>query len=557
MLISGFMEMLSVTLIIPFMQTIFEADTITQNNYVMVIMEMLGLQTYTSFLIFLSLLMVAIYFVKNAFLVAEVTIQEKFVQNNQYALQQELLQSFLKRPYEYFLSANTGEIMRVIMSDTSSAFSALTTLITLFSETIVSVVLTITAFIIAPQMMLVMSLLLLFTVAIIGLFSKRIARKAGIDYQIASTTMYLTLLQAIEGIKEVKLSQKESYFERHYERNSEILVRASYRNKLAATLPRYLIETIAMCGFFMLLSVLIYRGENIGKLVPIVSSVAMAAVRLLPAANRIAAAISSLNYSEPAVDKLLANMSYIKEGVLSSENNKQYEISDSIQIEELKKSITVKSVSYKYPTGVSNVLNNATLEIKKGQFIGIVGASGAGKTTVVDIILGLLRPQSGSVYVDGNDINQDMYGWLSQIGYIPQSIFMLMGDIRSNVAFGVDEEKIDDVKVWKALKEASLEEFVKSLPDGIYTEIGERGIRISGGQKQRIGIARALYNDPDLLFFDEATSALDNETEAAIIDSIDHLHGAKTMVIIAHRLTTIEHCDVVYRVEGGKIIRER
>ena len=196
------------------------------------------------------------------------------------------------------------------------------------------------------------------------------------------------------------------------------------------------------------------------------------------------------------------------------------------------------------------------MTIKKGTSIGIVGASGAGKTTIVDIILGLLHPQEGGVYIDGKDIQDDINGYLGNIGYIPQSIFMLDGTIRDNVAFGVDEQKIDDERVVTALEEAALYDHVKSLPDWLDTEIGERGIRLSGGQRQRLGIARALYTDPDILVFDEATSALDNDTETAIMDSINHLHGIKTMIIIAHRLTTIKDCDIVYRVENGTIKRE-
>lgn len=557
MLISGFMEMLSVALIVPFVQTVFNAETVMQNKYVILVMDIFNLQTYKTFLIFLSVLMGVIYFAKNAFLVAEYTIQERFVQNNQYALQQTLLCSFLKRPYEYFLTTNSGEIMRIVMSDTAAAFSSLTTLITLFSELVVSIVLTITAFALAPQIMLVMTALLLVAVVIIGRFSKKTVRKAGEDFQKASTVMYLTLLQVIEGIKEVKLSKKENFFEKRYEKNSKSIIRASYINRLASNLPRYLIETFVMCGLFITLAVIMYMDAELGTLVPVLSGVAMAAVRLMPAANRIATAVSTLNYSEPAVDKLISNMSYLNEDECSSNIENAVNNNREICIDGFNDSIVAKDVYYKYPTGSSNVLSNAFLEIKRGQFVGIVGPSGAGKTTTVDLILGLLRPQSGEVLIDEKEICKDMDGWLSQIGYIPQSIFMLMGDIRSNVAFGVEEEDIDDDKVWKALRDASLEEFVKSLPDGIYTDIGERGVRVSGGQKQRIGIARALYRDPDILFFDEATSALDNETEAAIIDSIDHLHGSKTMIIIAHRLTTIEHCDVVYRVEDGKITKER
>ena len=219
--------------------------------------------------------------------------------------------------------------------------------------------------------------------------------------------------------------------------------------------------------------------------------------------------------------------------------------------------IELSNINYQYPTGKTDVLSDACLSIHKGESVGIVGASGSGKTTAVDVLLGLLRPQNGKVLVDGTDIQLDMDGWLKQIGYIPQSIFMLDGDIRENVVFGLPKREIDDVRVWEVLKEAAIDDFVRTLPEGLDTQLGERGVRLSGGQRQRIGIARALYSDPEVLFFDEATSALDNDTEAAIMDSINHLQGSKTMVIIAHRLSTIEGCDHIYRVENGKIEKER
>ena len=220
-------------------------------------------------------------------------------------------------------------------------------------------------------------------------------------------------------------------------------------------------------------------------------------------------------------------------------------------------SIDLENIRYKYPTGEKDILNGAGLRIEKGTSIGIVGASGSGKTTAVDLILGLLTPNAGIVTVDGVDIHNGYKNWISQIGYIPQSIFLLDSNIRENVAFGVPPEEIDDEKVWHALKEAALDDHVRSLPDGINTEIGERGIRLSGGQRQRLGIARALYFDPEVIVFDEATSALDNDTEIAIMESINHLQESKTMIIIAHRLSTIENCDAVYCVEDGKIFRQR
>ena len=338
---------------------------------------------------------------------------------------------------------------------------------------------------------------------------------------------------------------------------------------------------------------MIYKGADLNTVVPMLSAVAMAAVRLLPSVNRISGALASISYTEPMLDKLIENLKAISgseeislaAGDLKAKTEARTEEAEGSAISDgnanrpadtgaggtaetgadsvgtafprLSRAITVEDVVYHYPKSDKNVLEHANLTITPGESVGIVGQSGAGKTTLVDIILGLLRPASGRVAIDGVDIRTDNQAWLAQIGYIPQMIFMLDGTIRDNVAFGEDAEDIDDADVWAALREASMEDFVKSLPDGLDTQLGERGVRISGGQRQRIGIARALYTNPSVLIFDEATSALDNETEAAIMDSINHLHGTKTMIIIAHRLTTIEGCDHVYRVEGGKIRQER
>lgn len=223
----------------------------------------------------------------------------------------------------------------------------------------------------------------------------------------------------------------------------------------------------------------------------------------------------------------------------------------------VKKSIELRDITYHYPNSEPLIFDHANMEIPVGAAVGIVGTSGAGKTTVVDILLGLLEIQTGGVYADGVNIKENYRSWLKNVGYIPQMIFMLDDTIRKNVAFGIAEEEIDEDRLWEVLREAQLDEFVKSLPEGVDTSIGERGIRISGGQRQRIGIARALYYDPEVLILDEATSALDNDTEAAIMDSINSLHGRKTLIIIAHRLQTIEKCDMVYRVENGKAVLEK
>ena len=290
-------------------------------------------------------------------------------------------------------------------------------------------------------------------------------------------------------------------------------------------------------------------------MLPQLSAFAMAAVRLMPSVNRMSASLNSMSYQEPALDKMLEHLA-VAEKWKSQQKASDVASSRMAGKITLDQSAELSDITYSYPNTATPVLLHANMEIPVGKSIGVVGASGSGKTTAVDILLGLLELQNGSVLSDGANIQADYKGWLGHIGYIPQMIYMLDDTIRANVAFGVPEKAIDEDQVWRALEEAQLKDFVQSLPNGLDTTIGERGVRLSGGQRQRIGIARALYPDPELLIFDEATSALDNETEAAIMESINALHGRKTMVIIAHRLTTIKECDMVYRVEDGKIIRE-
>ena len=280
-------------------------------------------------------------------------------------------------------------------------------------------------------------------------------------------------------------------------------------------------------------------------------------MRLLPSANRINNYQTSISYFEPFFMGVSDNLQEeIHDGSVTYDPE-AYRKKLNVEKLPVKKEIRLEDITYKYPNTETWIFEHADMEISVGASVGIVGVTGAGKTTIVDILLGLLQMESGHILADGVNVNENYAGWLKNIGYIPQTIFMIDDSIRKNVAFGVPEEEIDDKKVWRALEEAALDEFVKSLPDGMETGIGERGIRISGGQRQRISIARALYEDPEVLVLDEATSALDNETEAAIMDSINRLHGRKTLVIIAHRLQTIEKCDMVYRVQGGKISRER
>ena len=298
-------------------------------------------------------------------------------------------------------------------------------------------------------------------------------------------------------------------------------------------------------GMLGLIIIFLLAGRSISTMMQQLSAFALAAVRLMPSANRMNTYINQIAFYEPSLDVVIRELN----------DCTSYKYQDEIENGLIfSKEILLQNVSFHYPESEVYVLEKVDLKIPIGHSVGFVGHSGSGKSTAVDIILGLLKPQTGKVLIDGIDIEKAYNTWLSKVGYIPQMIYMLDDTIRRNVAFGEEETEIQDEKIWEALKDAQLLEFVKDLPEGLETKIGERGVRLSGGQRQRIGIARALYNQPDILIFDEATSALDNETEAAVMEAIDFLKGKKTMIIIAHRLETIRNCDIVYRVEKGKIV---
>lgn len=559
MLIGGFLEVLGVSLMIPLVGAIMNPDIIQTNETVGIICAMFDLHSYRTFVILCIVTLIAVFIIKDLFLIGQYYIQYRFVYNNRFDTQKKLLEVFMNRPYEYYLNVQSGEVIRVIQGDVEGTYILLTTLLGFLTETIVSLALIITISFVDLKMTIFVAVMMGIILLLIAKTIKPVLRKEGHSHLINTAMSHQWLLQAINGIKEIKVTQKEHFFKKHYEKSGSHVIQAERKYNVLGHVPRLLIEMVSICSVLTWIAIMIYWGQEIESLITSLSAFIMAAVKLMPSANRIVAALNAITYQEPALDKMLENLETIeKENVFSKKQLFDKEQSyESTAVITLKREVCLQKISYAYPNNAQRVLEDADMVIPIGKSVGIVGTSGAGKTTAVDIMLGLLVPQKGQVLADGIDVQQNYSGWLNHIGYIPQSIFMLDDSIRANVAFGLDEDEIKDDMVWYALEEAQLAEFVKSLPDGINTQTGERGVRLSGGQKQRIGIARALYTDPELLIFDEATSALDNETEAAIMESIHSLHGKKTMVIIAHRLQTIEVCDMVYRVADGKIERER
>ncbi len=548
MLIGACFEVLGVSMMLPLVTAVMDPDIITENPLCAWICGRFGLTDHVSFVIWCILALVIIYVVKAAYLTFEYSIQYRFVFNNRFLTQSRLMKAYLNRPYEYFLSAQSGEIIRIVQEDANNSFNMLTVILGFATEAVVACSVILAIFIINPFMTAFVAAALIFLIAAIAKGLKPLLRREGLAYQETYAATNKWLLQSITGIKEVKVTRTEDFFLDNFVRYGQKMVNAARWNSTLQTIPRNLIELVSVCSMMIVLGIMIAMGEEMESLIPSLSAFVMAAVKLLPSANRMLAGITQMTFYEPALDNMLANLD-----VLEEETKEECRNAGTMP---LLKEIRFSGIDYTYPGGEKKIFDHAALTIPVGSSVGIVGTSGAGKTTAVDILLGLLKPQAGQILADGVDVSSNMQGWLAHIGYIPQMIFMLDDTIRENVVFGHKKDGQTEEALWAALREAQLADFVRELPKGPDTMIGERGVRLSGGQRQRIGIARALYTNPDVLVFDEATSALDNETEEAIMQSIHALQGKKTMIIIAHRLTTIEGCDAVYRALDGKLIRE-
>ena len=555
-LIGGLLETASASLILPLVSAILDEEKFAENRYVMQIRELLGIESIRTFTLCMLGFIIAIYIFKAVFLILQTYLLAGFANRNRARCTTNLLWQFLHRPYEYYLYAETSDIIRTIYGDMDNIFNLLLQCMNFASELMVSLCLGVFLLITDWKMCLLMVLLL----GVLTLINVKVIKKhlniAGEGSRITQAGMYKWILQGASGIKDVKVLRKEYYFTDRYSDSAEGYADNQIKYNVLTNLPRLLIEAVAILGILIYVMISMLMGVNIASLMTTIAAFAVAAMRLLPSVNRLNTYIANIAYFEPALDFIYENVNtkgLSEENVLITHNPTE----EYVPALSFKDKIELNDITFAYPNTDKNIFTHADMTVPIGASVGVVGASGAGKSTIVDIMLGLLEVKSGEILCDGIDAIEHYPEWLSHIGYIPQTIYMLDDSIRRNIAFGVDDSDIDDDRVWAVLKEAQMMDFVKDLPDGLDAQIGERGVRISGGQRQRLGIARALYHNPQILIFDEATSALDNDTETAIMDAIDSLHGQKTMVIIAHRLRTIENCDIIYEVKDEKINRTR
>ena len=553
-LIGGVVETLGVSMMIPVISVILKPESLHRqiDKYPVLknIIEGLGLDSDLKLASALLIILIFLFIFKNLYLLFLVYKQNTFISHARNDMISRVMREFLNRPYEDYLGADIPTVFRITDSDIPKTFTLMLSILSLTTEMVVSICLGIVLLFVNWQMTaLILIVLILLTLIITRILKPRL-NVIGRRNQETQSRIAKWRLQAIYGLKDVKVLNRQDFFIRNYYEQGKIGADIDRNYIVMNNIPRLLIETVFIAVVLLYVLFYLLSGGDATSLLPQITAFGMAAIRIMPSANRINTYLTQIAYNQYSLDFVYNNLT---ESMKTDKAMRAERAAIAGPALHLEKEIQMKDIVFAYPDSDVNIFSGANMTIKKGQSVGLMGPSGAGKSTIVDILLGLLHVKSGDILCDGNNIFSNYESWLAQIGYIPQSIYLVDESIRENIAFGIDAEEIDDDRIWEVMEEAQLADFVKSLPEGLDTKIGDRGVRLSGGQRQRIGIARALYHNPEILVFDEATSALDNETEAAVMEAINSFHGRKTMIIIAHRLNTIENCDVIYEVKDEKI----
>jgi len=551
MLIGAGLETLGVGLIPLFVALLGNPEIIEQKQVLSWLYHQLGANSHQTFLLWVSMVLLGTYLFKNTYLAILTYWQYYFLYKKQIALSSRLLQSYLHSPYTFHLQRNSADLVRNVTSEIPLIFSGvIVPMLILITEVMVMGSIVVLLAIAEPLSSAIAAVFL--GISIFGLnrtISKQMGGQ-GLIRQGQSGQMVQWVNQSLGGIKETKVLGREKFFLDAFIRSTKAFGKANFFVGLATQLPNLFIDTVLIAAVLLIVIFSLIQGRAIQSVLPMLSLFAISALRLMPSAKRIISTITTIRYSKDAVDVIYHDLICLK-----TKSNSMSLVKSSQTLSHLfQKSIELKDIYYQYPNAFKPSLLGISLSITKGQSIAFVGASGSGKTTLIDVLLGLLTPSQGEILVDGENILTDVASWQQQIGYIPQSIYLSDDTIRNNIAFGLVTHEIKEEQVWAALKAAQLEELVHSLPDQLDTLVGERGIRLSGGQRQRIGIARALYHNPAVIIMDEATAALDNTTEREFMQALEAMSGHKTMIMIAHRLTTVKNCDQLYLIKDGTVV---
>lgn len=551
----GLLETLGVGGMLPVVTALLTPEElvgyINRYDFLQKICNVLHIQDAGQITMALLIGLMVIYVVKNLYILFLTYKQNSFITRNRNKMISRVMAEFLNRPYEKYLGADIPTVFRITDSDIPQTFSLILAMLQLASEVVVSLLI----FVVLLWQNVFMTLFIIAVFGLLTLFIIKVFKPAlnriGAKNQSIQSRIAKWRIQATYGLKDVKVLNREEFFVRNYYETGRVGADVARNYAVLNNTPRLLIETVFIVSVLSFVAVYIGGGGEAQAITKTIATFGVAAIRVLPSVNRINTYITEIAYNQPSLDFVYENL---QEGMKTDAMLAERKANSQTEKIRLEDKIELDHISFHYPDSPKAIFKDAHMTVPRGKSVGIIGASGAGKSTIVDVLLGLLHAQEGKITCDGVDIFKNYESWLAQVGYIPQSIYLIDESIRDNIAFGIDADKIDDKRLWEVLEEAQLKEFIEELPEGLDTTIGDRGVRLSGGQRQRIGIARALYNDPEILVFDEATSALDNDTEAAVMEAVNSFHGKKTMIIIAHRLNTIEKCDIIYKVENAKLV---
>lgn len=551
MAVTALAQSAGIASVMPFLAVLGEPEIIRSNTVLAFLYDYLQFESDERFLFSLGVLSFAVFLTGTALTVTTQWAMTMFASWQQYHLSRRLMQDYLLRPYEFYLSRNSSDLAKVVLNETSQVIAgALTPAMRLLSYSLLALSIIGLLIVIAPMLAFSVAGALGTIYGLIFFVSKRWLSAVGSERVVANRERYISASEAFVGAKEIRLLGREKSYLDRFQLPSKRLANINAKANLLNQLPQYAIEAIAFGGILLLVLFLMAEKSSLAGVLPILGVYGLAGKQLIPAFQKIFTTFATIRLSMATVESVLQDLQKLEAGV-------GQELSD-IEAERLspKVALSIRELSYRYQGSSTDALANISLDIPVNSTVGFVGPSGSGKSTLMDILLGLLTPIEGRLEVDAVKIDQqNVRNWQASIGYVPQHIFLADQSMAANIALGVHPSKVDYEAVTRVAKLANLHDFVESeLPDGYDTMIGERGVRLSGGQRQRIGIARALYRDPPVLVFDEATSALDNATERAVMEAIDSLAGSKTIILVAHRLTTVQSCDTIFLLSSGRII---
>lgn len=548
MIVAMVLETLGVGLVIPAILVITQEDLGTAYPVLQPFLDALGNPSHSELIVFGMISLLGVYLTKALYLAFLAWVQLRFIFGVRVRMSQQLFRTYLNQPHAFHLKRNSAQLMRNALSGvTQVTQNALNPALYLVTEVLLLIGIGTLLLVIEPLGALIVAVVLGGAAGTFYLFTRRQVTNWGATRQHHEGLKVQHLQQGLGGVKEVKLLGREAEFLRQFSVHNVETARISRLESTLHQLPRLGLELLAVTGLVVLVITMLTQGRDMATILPILGLFGAAAFRLMPSVNKILNSTQSMRFSQAVVTHIRDEMRIEEAPDIRTQSVGQIVFDSELRLSD---------VTFAYPATSKPALQHISLQIRKGEHVGFIGPSGAGKSTLVDIILGLLEPDSGSITVDDRDIHEALRSWQNQLGYVPQSIYLTDDSLRRNIAFGLPVHEIDDAAVERAARAAQLDTLIETLPLGMETLVGERGVRLSGGQRQRIGIARALYHDPPVLVLDEATSALDTSTEQEVMNAVTALHGIKTVLIVAHRLSTVARCDRLYRMEGGEIIEQ-